>query len=143
MQRVHQLGDADQQHHRRKHLAHDDKAKEGFLSNEVHPRHGIGRRNTAEHGQGRCPARHKERVQQITRHTALNDIREVAPDPFGREHVQEIHIQGLCVGAEGRNRHDVVRIERDQADDYHEHIEQPAEQPAFDLTVAQGECRQQ
>ena len=95
VQRVHQLGNADQQHHRREHLAHNDEAEKQAAPLEMHARHRVGRRNTAEHRDGRRAGGEHDGIEQEAQNAAVADILEVAPNPLRRHHVQEVHIRRL------------------------------------------------
>ena len=139
----HELGDADEQHYRGEHLGHDHIAQEDLFSFEGHARQGIGGGDAAEHGQSGGSARHEQGVQQEARHTPVDDIRKVGPDPLGREHVQEVHVQTFRVGAEGGDEHHIIGVKGDHADDDHEEVETELQQAALDLSFAQGKCRQQ
>jgi hypothetical protein len=67
----HELVDADQQHHGREHLAHNDSAQEKALALEAHAGHGVGRRHAAEDGQRRGAAGGNNGVGRYLRTGAL------------------------------------------------------------------------
>ena len=127
----HQLGQTDQQNDRREHLAHDDKSEEELLSGKIHAGHGVCRRNAAEHRQDRCAAGDHQRVQKISGNAAVDDVDQVLEFPFRWEDMQEIHIQGFRIGTKSRDQHDVVRIQRHDADDDDKEIQKPPKECAF------------
>ena len=143
MQRVHQLGNADQQHHRREHLAHDDEAEEQVASLEVHARHRVSRRDAAEHRDCRRARGEHDGVEQETQHAAITDILEVAPHPLRRQHVQEIHVRRFRVAAEARNQHHIERIEDEDAQHDDEQIQPAARQRLLQFAAAQIRDRAQ
>ena len=137
MERVHQLRDADQQHDRREHLAHDDETEEQTAPFELHARHRIRRRNAAEHRNCRRTGREDDGVEQEAQHAAVADILEVAPYPLGRQHVQEVHVRRFRVAAERRDKHDIERIEDEYAEDEDEQIQPAAGKRLLQLAIAQ------
>lgn len=121
-QRVHQLCDAHQQHHRREHLTHDDKAQEGLFAPELHARHGVGGGDAAHQGDGRRARGQQDGIKQEAGHASGDDVADVAPYPGGRQDVQEVHVGGFGVAAEGGDQHDKERIENHHAQHDHERI---------------------
>ena len=143
MQRGHELGNTNQQHDRGKHLTHDHVSEEDLFPFEVHTGQSISRRDPAQHGQGSSSARNKQGVQQKARDTPVDDIRQVAPDPPCREHVQEIHVQTLRIGAESGDEHHIIGIKRHNTDDDYKHIQAQTQQAALNFPFPQGKSRQQ
>ena len=144
MQGVHQLRNAYQQHHGREHLTHDDKAQEQVPSLKAHTCHGVSRRNAANHSNRRCAGSQQHGVQQILQHATVANILQVAPYPLGRQHVQEVHVRGFRITAEGSDEHHVEGIQDKEADNDDEQVQGTTHQRILQLAVAQvGNAAQQ
>ena len=81
----------------------------------MHTGHGIGRRDAAQQRDGRGANRQQQRVQQVAEHAPVDDVLQVAPHPFCREHVLEVHVRGLRVAAEAGDHHHIVGVQYDHA----------------------------
>ena len=138
MQRVHEAGNADQQHDGREHLAHDDKTEIGFLAAEIHARHGIGGGNAADHSNERGTTGNQQGVDQIPQDAAVQRIREIAEDPAGRQDPEEMHIRCFRIAAEGSDEHHEEGIQDKQREQDHAEIKRNAQKCLFQrLTGAQ------
>ncbi len=73
----------------------------------------------------------------------MNNVAEIRPNPFRWEQVQEIHVQRFGIGAEGRDRHHIIRVKRDNAYYDHEEIQRRLQHTVLDAAIAQLYRRQQ
>ena len=119
----HQLVDADEQHDRCEHLAHDDEPEKNGLAPELHAAHRVGRRDAAEDRDECRSACHDHRVHKVPENRGRRpDFDEIRPFPLDRKdrHVERIHFIAVLRG--GRE-HDEIRVEDDDAQNDHEQID--------------------
>ena len=135
VQDLHDLVDTDQQNHRGEHLGHDDKAQEGRLAFELHAGQGVGRRNTAEHGDDGGAACNEDGVQHVFGHGRSGpDVHKVRPHIFNGEH-GTVDAENLLTAFQSRAEHNKIGVENKQADEHHHKVEEDPAQELFPVNT--------
>ena len=125
-QALHDLVDADEQHHRGEHLGDDDEAQEGGLALELHPGQGVGRGDAADHGDDGGSAGDEDGVEHVLGHGGpAPDVDEVGPQ--GHDGQDGAAGEDLHPVLQGGAQHGEVGVQGDDAHVQDDEVEQEAQ----------------
>ena len=130
-QHLHDLVNADKQHHRGEHLGDNDETQEYGLPLELHPGQGVGCGNAAEHGNDGGAGGDDDGIEHILGHGCFYpDVGEVRPKRLDRKE-RAVHGKNLVPAFQSSGEHNEVRVENEQTDEHDCEVQQnPGQQLA-------------